>query len=1057
MLSFHELEEWTRDLHGTNSHADLAKYRADVDLVRQRLREALRHPMVQEALFLASPSLHERAAVWLEDPEREEALGIEAGLVRYFTRMASRSTPFGLFAGNSVGSVGHETVLRLQAAKDAVRHTRLDTEYLDAVIARLVAQPDIRAVLTFRTNTSLYEVGETIRYAEARLVQGRRAYFLVDVESHAHLRRALVVADNGATPDELARAISDEDVPIETARDFVDQLIDAQLLTVDLGPVITGRGAVEYLLDRLQRVAADCEPVANAVRVLSAVQGKLADFDAAGVGQLATEYRQLVSTARSLAEVSASRFVQVDVAKPMDALTVASNLVDELARGVDVLVDLFAYGRDDPLAEFRRAFEARYGERTIPLVEVLDEEMGIGYGAAQGPGTDPSPLLAGLPFPAEQEDETVGWGSRGRYLLWRVAETIEAGQDELVLDPREVARFRDPGAPRLPNAYHIMASLLAEDPNNSDAPRAVLDSAGGPSGARLLGRFCHVDDELQLRVREHLQAEEQLDPGVRFFELVHLPEGRVGNILARPLLRDLELEYLGTSGTSVGKRLRITDLTLSVAGGRVVLRSRRLGCEVRPRITSAHNTQWRSLGIYRFLSALQAEGHVEGVAWTWGPLESQPRLPRVRMGSLILSRARWNVPAPEMKELVATGPSIAERHGSFTRVQAWRAKRGLPRWIGLVDQDNVLTVDLDNPLSVASLLDALRSRKEATFQELHPGARSDAVTGPEGCFVNEVVIPMVRRAKSDVVPRAEPPHQSERRIGAFAPGSAWMSAKIYAGPGQCDALLTDVVETVSRKALATGVARRWFFLRYADPDWHLRVRWEGEPEPMAAELLPALHAALAPWLEDRRVHQLQLDTYQRETRRYGGPEAIGAAEDIFYHDSVMTTAFLALASGDDGLDARWRFALVAMDRHLDDFGLDLVAKRTLADRLAEMYGQEFRLDGPLRAKLRERYRAERKWLDQALDPGGSSETDGGPFALLRARSDASREAFAVLAQLEANGRLQTAVDEVLGSILHMHANRMLRTGQRAQEMVMFRFLEKTYASRLARQRGKRGT
>src|SRR5205085_1075699 len=83
-------------------------------------------------------------------------------------------------------------------------------------------------------------------------------------------------------------------------------------------------------------------------------------------------------------------------------------------------------------------------------------------------------------------------------------------------------------------------------------------------------------------------------------------------------------------------------------------------------------------------------------------------------------------------------------------------------------------------------------------------------------------------------------------------------------PPPADQVLREVVAPVTRSALATGVARRWFFLRYGDPDWHLRWRFQGDPGRLWAELVPALRAAAAPLLEDGRIWKVQFDTYERE-------------------------------------------------------------------------------------------------------------------------------------------------------------------------------------------------
>lgn len=1071
-LPFDTLANWGHGLRAAHAPNDAALWERDCRLARRRLRDLLDDPAIREALFLASPSLEERMSTWREDSEGE-AGSIEVRLVKYLERMAARCTPFGLFAGNSVGRLGRETRLELLDRSAAVRHTRLDMDFLSEVVARVTADPDVRSGLTFSTNSSLYEVGGTLRYAEARVRDGRRAYFLVDVEPHDHLRRALVCARGGATPDVIAHAIEDDEVSFDTARSFVDALVDAQLLVADLGPVVTGPETLDDLIARLEGI----EPAAAALDLLKRTRDALIDMDVEGLGVAPARYREMATSVASLAPVEISHFVQVDLTKAAADVVIAADLVDELLRGVQVLLDLFGRGRRETLEAFRRAFEDRYGDREMPLMEVLDEEIGIGFDVAHGPGADPSPLLAGLPFPPAEEEETATWGSRARFLEWKVAEAVASGAEEIVLDPAELAVFHDESTSRVADSFHILATLLAPDAASASAPRAILESVAGPSGVRLLGRFCHGDPDLRRHVEGHLRAEEALRPDVTYFEVVHLPEGRTGNILARPLLRAYELAFLGASGATRARTLHVDDLTVRLEPNQVMLRSRSLGREVRPRLTTAHNTAWRSLGIYRFLSALQAEGVVEGIMWMWGPLESQPRLPRVRLGRLILSRQQWSARREEVEKLKKkTG------HDAFRAVQAWRVAHDVPRWVGLVEADNVLPVDLDNPLSVAAFLDQVRRREEFTLQELFPGGRTDAVHAPEGTFLNEVVVPVVRRAQepvaivpspgtastkaappaapvssTDIASIASPPisrdeigvdgHDPARpHVDVFPPGSAWLAVKLYAGPALVDRALLDVVAPVVDAARASGAIERWFFVRYGDPDWHLRVRFAGDPARLIGEVLPALHHATEPWLRDRRLHRIQLDTYVRETRRYGGERGVVLCEDFFFHDSCAVLALLAEATGDAGLDARWRFAFLGFDRLLDDLGFDLAEKHALVRALAKGYGTEFRMDAKLREQLRNRFRTERPVLDELLEERGpAAETISFALPFLRTRSERIRDACAEFRGLPSRG-------EITSSLLHMHANRVLRSSHRAQEMVLHYYLEKTYASRLARAR-----
>src|SRR5437867_12851768 len=117
LLPFDELLAWSDGLEAALAGDDPARLqaacKADGMRLRHQLRDIYARPEVREALFVASPDLEERFEVWLREPESEWGQKIERALVRYFARMAGRATPFGLFAGCSVGILGAETKLVL--------------------------------------------------------------------------------------------------------------------------------------------------------------------------------------------------------------------------------------------------------------------------------------------------------------------------------------------------------------------------------------------------------------------------------------------------------------------------------------------------------------------------------------------------------------------------------------------------------------------------------------------------------------------------------------------------------------------------------------------------------------------------------------------------------------------------------------------------------------------------------------------------------------------------------------------------------------------------------
>ena len=65
LLPFQEILEWGDGVRVDASSDDEALCEARATL-RERLRRILERPEVAEALFLASPDLHERIGAWLE-------------------------------------------------------------------------------------------------------------------------------------------------------------------------------------------------------------------------------------------------------------------------------------------------------------------------------------------------------------------------------------------------------------------------------------------------------------------------------------------------------------------------------------------------------------------------------------------------------------------------------------------------------------------------------------------------------------------------------------------------------------------------------------------------------------------------------------------------------------------------------------------------------------------------------------------------------------------------------------------------------------------------------
>lgn len=1068
LLPIEELTAWSDALTasracepGGDPERATVAWKDDVQVLRSRLRRVIDRPEILHALYVASPSLQAGIEHWRRNPDSKKGLQAERALVRYFVRMAYRSTPFGLFSGLSTGRVSEqsETVLQLKPRAMYRLHCRLDFDYLFALTAALQDDPALEMELRFWPNSSLHKIADAWHYTESRLAGIGRTHHLVKVESDSYLEAVIERSQSGATVLELIAAVhaapGDADPSAEEAKEYVLGLIKSEILVSTLPPIVTGTPPLDDVIKQLE-----CLPSGTlAANALRGIREQIKLLERTGLNCVPADYQSVTANIEKLpAKFDLAKLYQVDMIKPVDEAVIGKTVIAEVIAGVELLCSLGQAFEPDELKSFREAFSARYGSALVPLSEALDEEAGVGLGSS-GERADAFPLLTGLP-----RNQAGGGGQEQgkllephRLLLQQMLTCAKAGKDELELDIATLSR-NDTFAQKLPDAFCVMGTLVSASKAALQAGDFQFHMQGGigPSGARLMGRFCYDNPEIEAGVRNHLQQEEAHDPDAIYAEVVYLPEGRIGNVLCRPVLRDYEIPYMGRSGAPPDRQLPVNDLLVGIDGTSIVLYSRRLGRRVIPRVTTAHGFMYlQSPSIYRLLCWMQQQSGASFPSFSWGPLAALNHLPRVSVGRVILCLARWTLSVAEVG-------AIGKDEGSarFLAVQELRRRRNLPRWVVLRERDNSLPVDLENALSVDAFVHVLKRVGQATLLEMYPMPDKLCVSGPEGRFYHELHIPFTRKPRKEsassakteaaqnsvtFVSRASVPR--ETRI--LPPGSEWLYIKLYGGRVVLDEILTTAVRTLVRSAISSGSAIRWFFIRYADPHDHLRIRFNGTPARIARELLPQVFDSFNPLLASGKLFRIEFDTYEREIERYGGVEGMLAAEDIFFADSEAVLDILGETAGDQGVDIRWRIGLMSIDQLLTDFGLADEAKRTAMEFLRNAYQKEFTIDAAGKKLLSAMFRAERKKMESLFGDSSEEEWQFAKRALAR-RSNGMVGSFRRLQALAAEGKLGTDVFSLAGSFSHMHINRLIRSSQRAHELVLYDFLYQIYDGRIAK-------
>ena len=114
--------------------------------------------------------------------------------------------------------------------------------------------------------------------------------------------------------------------------------------------------------------------------------------------------------------------------------------------------------------------------------------------------------------------------------------------------------------------------------------------------------------------------------------------------------------------------------------------------------------------------------------------------------------------------------------------------------------------------------------------------------------------------------------------------------------------------------------------------------------------------------------------------------------------------------------------------------------------LRDSFAKEFGASPDLKRKIGLRYREEKLDLEALLAGEGPTNVEPA-MHLFRERSVSIRRSASRLRKLSGEGALLRSLEEIVASLAHMHANRLLRSSARAQEMVIYDLLSRLYLAR----------
>lgn len=270
----------------------------------------------------------------------------------------------------------------------------------------------------------------------------------------------------------------------------------------------------------------------------------------------------------------------------------------------------------------------------------------------------------------------------------------------------------------------------------------------------------------------------------------------------------------------------------------------------------------------------------------------------------------------------------------------------------------------------------------------------------------------------------------------FCIGSEWFYYKIYTGVQTADLLLLEEFAPIIEQLKAQKVIEKWFFIRYNDPDSHLRLRFlVTNPEAIATIIL-AFHPVFDALLVNNLVWKVQTDTYKRELERYGEATVLDS-ETLFGYHSELIVAYLKHKPIFD-VETQLLFGLFTIHGFLEGFQLSIAEKHELMGHLQLNFKKEFNANAATNKELDKQYR--KREVETTAVLLGKTEL---PFGVLNPFIGSKITEMALLIS-KIKIQLEIPLFDFLSSHIHMMVNRQFSSRQREYELLIYDHLYRFY-------------
>ncbi|UOE47146.1 lantibiotic dehydratase [Mucilaginibacter sp. SMC90] len=956
--------------------------------------------LIKESIYIASKSLYNELDALFSNDQQAHAKETQliSSFYKYMARMTNRATPFGLFAGCSSVYWGQANKVKLSAK---FRKYAVPDAVVSFSLARQIENAN-QLSAGYKLNNTLYKVGGDWRFITYQTVDDQRVYQVSAIACNEVLDDVIAVAGEKVW-NKLQLLEEFPDFETDDFLSFIDDLIEGQLFKPAFEPAI----GYDFPLFLQKTDDADLSDTVNQLI------GLLTEINADGAENsnwfsfyAAIEQIANYITGRELKDqVHITRFNQLEDRQLNQALQL------KITKSIILLNNLCTPISNKRIEQFKGRFRKRYEEQSVPLLEAFDTDTGIEYGQWFEHETL---FTEGLYSTSEAAPSLVDYTEIDFKMLNLLNHAKIEKQYKVVLPDNFI---KERSTDNLPFSMCALFQLFENDV-------LYLEKVTGPGALTMIARFAAGDTEIYETGLAIAAKETANCPEAMFAEVIHMPEERMLNVMMHPTFWPHELAYIDDAkGSSV---LKLDDIYIKLEQGVFKLFSKKHQREVIPRLSSAYNYNRSQHPIYTFLCDIQHQRGNGGLSFNWGALSTDfVFFPRVETSfGVILHRATWKFTPAILAELCKAEKSIDKFGDLFS---SFRIEWLLPDKFYIIKGDNELLIDTANEISIQVLAKEIaRQLPVLTLSECihfeHEAIVKDADGAP---YMHQFVAPFHfdRPLRPQYFQYIENTLQRN-----FFPGSEWLFIKLYLSSNIANEVLLKLDELLNYSGAVK--IKQWFFIRYNDPDNHIRVRINLLSEIDFQDVYMAVREVLSPFLISGQVHVVQLDTYVRELERYG--QQIEQAEGLFCIETSFCCNVFRLLESNRYDTEDWLLIFWLIKDYLNMMSTDINDQLQFVERQQAYFFAEFD-DKAVKIQIDQLYRKYHGSLNSLL------------LAYDDLLQQKRKQVQLLLQRYSINWNAK-----FLSSVIHMAVNRYFSNRQRLHEYILYGLLLKFLKSEKAR-------